>query len=306
MLAISTCWKSKAAECGDDIIKPIIDAGFKTIELEYRITEKLYHDMLPAIKREELNVSSIHNFFPLPMGLKREQASGDAFLLSSPEKDKRNRAVEYTLRTLEHAYEVGARAVVLHLGKTDVNDDFERLKEDIEDEAPDQGHGRDYGMTLLKEREKAGKKHLDAALFSLDKLWKRAEQYGIKLGVENRYRLKEFPTANELEAILERFEGSIVGYWHDMGHAFVQDLLYGFDHRELIARFAPNLVGVHLHDAEGVKDHKAPGKGKMDFGIIGEILEEDTIRVIEAGPDVTEEDLQDGVSLLAQEGVAAL
>ena len=296
MVAVSTCWKSWEAGSAGDIIGPILDAGVTAVELEYRITGDIFREMLPALKRGEPAVVSIHNFFPLPVHLTRDRASGDAFLLSSPEKEERERAVKYTLRTLEHAYEVGAAAVVLHMGKTEMDDGFARLKEEHESGTLADGSTQEY----VKERQNIGEKNLDAALFSLDKLWRPAERLGIKLGIENRYHLREVPNADELDAILNRFEGSCIGYWHDVGHAAVQELLYGIGHEQLLSRFSSRMVGIHLHDAEGTKDHQAPGKGEVDFEMVKKYTSPETIRVIELSPNVTEEDMRRGIDFLTR------
>jgi len=298
MFAVSTCWKSALAKSGDDIIAPILDAGVTAVELEYRISDEIFRDILPVFKREELTAVSVHNFFPLPLGFVPEQASGDVFLLSSLDKEERERAVRYTLRTLEHAHEVGAMAVVLHLGKTGMDDQFSELTEEREQGKLDDDSVRGRTHKLLEERKQEGRKHLDAALFSLDKLWRPAERLGVKLGVENRYHLREVPTPGELEIILARFDGSNIGYWHDVGHAAVQEFLYGLSHKEMLSRFSPCMIGVHLHDADGVKDHQAPGKGKIDFEMVKEFIMPDMIRVIELAPEVSEEGLREGMDFL--------
>jgi sugar phosphate isomerase/epimerase len=303
MFAVSTCWKSSYAKRGDDIIRPIAEAGIDAVELEYRITEDVFRDMVPALKRGKPIVLSVHNFFPLPSVLSSDQASGDSFLLSSPDKEERERAVTYTLRTLEHAHEVGAAAVVLHLGRTDMDDGFSRLKEEQEAGTLGSTAAQTYIRQLLKERRTVTRKHLDAALFSLDKLWRPAERFAIKLGVENRYYLKEIPNADELRVILDTFEGGPVAYWHDVGHAAVQETFYGIEHEELLSEFSPCLLGVHLHDAEGARDHRAPGTGNVDFEMLRNYISSATIRVMEPSPDVSDKQLREGVAFLRQKGV---
>ena len=306
MLAISTCWKSSNAVTGDDIIAPIVDAGFKAVELEYRITEGILREMLPALKRGEPAVVSVHNFFPLPLGLSRDEASGDAFLLCSTDKDQRELALKYTVRTLERAHELGASAVVLHLGKTDMDDGLSRLKQEHEKGALGSKPTQSYVQGLLNERKKEGRKYLDAALFSLDKLWRPAERLALRLGIENRYSLKEVPDFHELGIIFERFEGSNIGYWHDVGHAAVQEFFYGTSHERYLREFSSRLVGIHLHDAEADKDHQAPGRGKVDFTMVGKYLEPNTIRVIEVSADASADDLKAGVDFLCLREVAAI
>jgi sugar phosphate isomerase/epimerase len=298
MLAVSTCWKSWDAGSGDEILGPILDAGVNAIELEYRISEAIYKEMLPLLKRERPAVVSVHNYFPLLAHLRSSNASGDAFLLSSIEKDERESAVKHTLRTLEYAHDVGARAVVLHMGKTLMDDGFERLKEECDDGTLEEEATQDYVEALKKERKRAGRKHLDAALFSLDRLWRPAERLGLRLGIENRYHLREVPSADELDVILARFEGGNIGYWHDVGHAAVQESLYKVGHEELLSRFSARLIGVHLHDAEGARDHQAPGKGTIDFEMVNKHLPSDAIHVVELDPHVTPEELEEGMQFL--------
>ncbi len=305
MFAVSTCWKSGRAECGDDILVPILDCGVTEIELEYRITEEIFREMLPALRREAPAVVSVHNFFPLPAHMEKEQASGDAFLLSSPEKEEREIAVKHTLRTLEHAHEVGARAVVLHMGKTEMDDGFERMKEELESGTIDERESRDYDEALKRERKRVGKKNLDAALFSLDKLWRPAELFGLRLGVENRFYFREVPNADDIEVILDRFEGGAVGYWHDVGHAAVQEALYAVDHETLLSRFSERMIGIHQHDAEGARDHQAPGKGKINFEMVKKYIPPEAIRVIELSPEVSAEDLREAIDFLSRVFVAS-
>ncbi len=298
MLAISTCWKSAAAKSAADILNPLLDLGIKKIEAEYRITEDILKGMLPALKGGRLSVVSVHNFFPLPAVLKREEASGDAFLLSSLDRDERERAVRYTIRTLEWAHELGAEVTVLHLGKTGMDDGFEELRED----GKEGRSGSDYVERVLDERRKISDRFLDAALFSLDKLWRPAERFGLKLGIENRYHLREIPDSDELDVILNRFQGSNIGYWHDVGHAAAQEFLYGLAQEELLARFSPHLIGVHLHDAERTEDHKAPGKGTVDFRMVKKYLTPTALSVLEVGPGAACDEIQEGMEMLVQQG----
>jgi sugar phosphate isomerase/epimerase len=301
MLSISTSWKSLKAETAQDILRPLLKLRVKAVELEYRITEEIFRQMLPDLKRNEPAVSSVHNFFPVPPILTKHEASGDAFSLSSPDKEERERAVKYTLRTLEFAREAGASAVVLHLGLTEMDDEYSRLKE--EHKRGDAPHRRNQIEALANERRRISRKYLDAALFSLDKLWLPAEKLSLTLGIENRNTLREVPDADETEAIFRKFEGAPIGYWHDTGHGAIQELFYGVNHETQLSRFADRLVGVHLHDAEAGNDHMAPGKGKIDFDMIKKYVGVAAIRVIETHSGVTEEELREGIDFLREHGL---
>ncbi len=302
MLSISTSWKSSAARTANDIIRPLLEAGFKAVELEYRVTEEIFKQMLPSLKNEKPAVSSVHNFFPVPPMIPDDQGSGDVFLLSSPDRDERERAVKYTLRTLEFAREAGASAVVLHLGFTEMDDEYAGLKREHEE-------GRKIAPSRIEqlriERSRLSRKYLDAALFSLDRLWRPAERLALTIGIENRNTLREVPDSDEMEIILKTFEGAPIGYWHDVGHAAVQQFLYGIEHESLLKRFSDRMVGIHLHDAEAAKDHMAPGKGKVDFEMIRKYLPDCAIRVIEVHSGVTTGELRDGRAFLAKHSVIA-
>lgn len=301
MLSISTSWTSDRANTAGEITRPILDLGVRAIELEYRVTEEIFRQMLPDLKRSEPAVSSAHNFFPVPPILRKEQGSGDAFLLSSPEKDERERAVKYTLRTLEFAREAGASAVVLHLGLTEMEDEYNSLKKKYEKNGP--AEKIPDIQKLLSERRSISRKYLDAALFSLDKLWRAAERLSLSLGIENRNTLREVPNTDEMEVIFDRFAGAPIGYWHDTGHGAVQELFYGINHEEQLARFSDRLIGIHLHDAIGGNDHKAPGKGKIDFEMVKKYLTPSTLRVIEVHSGVSAQELREGLVFLRERGL---
>ena len=112
MLGISTSWWRNKVDRVDSILEDVLELGLDGVELEYRITSKMYQEMKPR-STNSLPVFSIHNFFPLPEEFGLSQASGDLFLLSSTDSGERQRAVKYTIQTMQHAHDLEARAVVL-------------------------------------------------------------------------------------------------------------------------------------------------------------------------------------------------
>ena len=62
-----------------------------------------------------------------------------------------------------------------------------------------------------------------------------------------------------LEFLLDLGYDEVVGYWHDVGHAQTLEHLSLCSHEEWLRRFAGQMVGVHLHDVVGVRDHLAAG-----------------------------------------------
>ncbi|MEJ2038089.1 MAG: hypothetical protein P8X55_04050, partial [Desulfosarcinaceae bacterium] len=91
----------------------------------------------------------------------------------------------------------------------------------------------------------------------------------------------EIPDSRELRIIFERFAEAPIRYWHDVGHAMIQERL-GFDRaEELVRENAEKLAGTHLHDVTGYRDHLAPGNGDVDFVRLRSLLPEHAVKVIE-------------------------
>ena len=65
MLGISTSWWENRDVNGEVIIGEALDMGFDGIELEYRITGRLFDEMRTHLNRT-IKVLSIHNYFPRP------------------------------------------------------------------------------------------------------------------------------------------------------------------------------------------------------------------------------------------------
>jgi hypothetical protein len=168
--------KSEISDSGREVIQAILDLGAELIELEYRITPPMLQEILPLLKKRQVSVLSLHNFFPLPEGLPKREASGDIFSLSSPEKEERELAVKYTRRTIEWAQELEAKAVVLHLGKTLFHSPMETLKKLYDEKKIQSAEGKAFITEQKKLRAAQSRPYLDSALWCLEKLAKEAEK----------------------------------------------------------------------------------------------------------------------------------
>ena len=140
---------------------------------------------------------------------------------------------------------------------------------------------------------------MDAVLFSLDRLNREAEKKGMMLGIENRYHLNEIPNFEEIGRILARFRGGRIGYWHDVGHARVQQNLGILDQMQLLEAYGGRLLGVHLHDAVGLEDHLPPGRGEMDYEELRPYLNPGHIKILEVKSGIPREDLKAGIRKMA-------
>lgn len=304
MIGISTVWTSQWARTGDELLGPIIDLGFKGIELEYRITQQLYQEIHPRLRTHELRVLSIHNYFPLPDILPPGKASGNCFSLSSLDREEREKGVFYTSRTVEAAHDLEAQTVVLHLGRVETG-----LPRDGLQKLYREGKWEEEGVELFqREQDERGSKrgpHLDALLFSLEKIVRRAECLGVTLGIENRYYHQEIPDKEEIGIILAQFQGASIGYWHDVGHAAVLETLGVMRHEELLQLYGTMMVGIHLHDALGVDDHKSPGQGETDFAMVSRYLPDGAIKIMEIQPQAKDQEILDGLDCLKEKGIGS-
>jgi sugar phosphate isomerase/epimerase len=100
---------------------------------------------------------------------------------------------------------------------------------------------------------------LEASLKSLKVLAREGEKRGVCWGIENRYKIQDFPTLEEFQAIFREFKGSPIRYWHDIGHATTQENLGLVPRGELLKNFGEDLLGTISMAAGGYDDHYAPG-----------------------------------------------
>ena len=305
MLGISTCWWHNRVDRADHIVDEILQLGLQGVELEYRITNSMYQEIKPRLKLQRtLPVLSIHNVFPIPEGLGPDAGSGDLFLLSSTDPQERSRAVKYAIQTIEHAHDLEARAVVLHLGRVDIPNPVEEFSRLYNSGKVHEKEALTFIDAQRLARQAIGQKNLDAVLLSLEKLNKEAEKNRVFLGIENRYHFREIPNFEEIGLILKTFQGGHIGYWHDVGHAMVQENLGIIGHNDLLEAYWEEIIGIHLHDVRGLEDHLAPGQGEIDYQEIKPFLKPSTIKILELNAySVQTEDLSEGIRLIQTSGL---
>ena len=298
MYGISTSWKSAKCNYGEELVKQIQETEIFGIELDYRVTSEIFQQMKVPLKKSNISILSIHNFFPHPEILPRHKASGDAFLLSSLDENERELAIKYSRRTLQFAHDLEAQAVVFHMGKIEMDWDKKKWFEIIDNDTLETSESKDFISDKLQQRAAKSSKHFDAVLFSLDKLNNEAIKRNVKIGIENRYYGNDIPNFDEIGALLKIFDGGNIGYWHDCGHAQTTEN-YGLEtHEQFLKAYSAKLLGIHIHDCNGYNDHIAPGFGTIDFQMIKKYLPEKAIKIIEVHNKVSLSELKQGVNLL--------
>jgi sugar phosphate isomerase/epimerase len=304
MYGISTAWRSATVDDGHQLLDLMLESGLSSLEIDYRITPPMLKQMLPRLKSSEFQVLTVHNYVPHPDGIPKEEASGDVFLLSSPDNEERQRGVKYALRTLQLAADLEASLVVFHLGHVDMKDEQERLFAFYEKDQIDCEESHDWFAQKLEERKAKATLFFDAVLKSLNRLNEEAYRLGVLIGAENRYRYTQIPFREEFDVIFSEFRGGQIRYWHDVGHGEVLSRLRILDHeKDLLTRYKDHLAGAHIHDILELKDHRAPGTGDFPFEILKPYLNRHAIRILEVNRHATVQEVRDGVALLQEKGV---
>ena len=62
------------------------------------------------------------------------------------------------------------------------------------------------------------------------------------------------------------------------------------------------MIGIHLHDNDGVRDHIAPGLGTVDWKLVSSFLPAHAIRTFEIRGFTTEEQMRDAQWMLHEVG----
>ena len=235
---------------------------------------------------------SLHNFCPIPEGLKREVALPDCYSVASLDEENRKQAIKFTKISIDTALRLNARAVVMHCGRVEIKDRTRDLLFLCNLKGgTNTPECLDLKETMRRERQEKAEGHFQAALKSLEELSGYAGKQNISLGIENRYYFREIPSFEETGEILRRFKGSSLFYWHDTGHAQLWENLGFLKHKDYLDNYGARLLGMHLHDIIGGDDHLAPLKGNLDFKAFKPYLKEDTIKTLEAHHPASAEDM---------------
>jgi len=297
--ALSTSWNAFRHKNGLEMIFEIKQLGFEEVELSFNLDSAIVSQIANLTKNGQIKVSSVHNYCPIPENLSREEALPDFYSMSSLDETERKVAVKYTKRTIDTAALLNAKAVVLHCGRVEIKDrtrDLINLYESKKEETPEFIRLRD---DIVGERSSSAAVYFQKCLLSLDELNSYAKEKNVLLGVENRFYYREIPGFEEIGLILKRFRGSNVLYWHDTGHAQLMENLKLGKHLDFLNSYADSMLGIHLHDITGCRDHQAPASGKLDFKILKPYLKQKTIKVIEAHYPATGEELREAGKFLS-------
>jgi len=300
-VALSTMWGIGQFDHLTDFFTASQQIEIQQFELNHKVNSA----MLAGLDLTRYCISSVHE--PCPADISAGTLDDRNWLISAPDEECRRQGVRAVQRSIDLARELGARAVVVHAGKVDIDPQLEKTLwhffEAGRAQTPSYNEARDRLMTARAAQAEA---NLEAVQRSLVELAGYAGRLGIRLGIENRYHYLEIPLLDELGRLLEAVGDERVGFWYDVGHAHTLERLGFLGHETWLQRYASRMIGVHLHDVIGLTDHQAPGSGEVDWGMVVNYLPNDVIiRACEFRHYVTAEQVVAGLQFLADKGCIA-
>jgi sugar phosphate isomerase/epimerase len=300
-VALSTMWGIGQFDHLADFFAAGQQIGVQQFELNHKVNSA----MLAGMDLTRHTIGSVHE--PCPADIATDTLNDRNWLISALDEDCRRQGVRAVQRSIDLAHQLGARVVVVHAGKVDLDPQLEnplwRLFEAGQAQTPTYNEARDR---LMMARAAQAEANLQAVQRSLVELAEYAGSFGIRLGIENRYHYLEIPSLDELGRLLETVGDERVGFWYDVGHAHTLQRLGFSAHAAWLQRYASRMIGVHFHDVIGLKDHHAAGSGEVDWKLVGTHLpSHGIIRACEFRPYVTSEQTVAGLQFLADQGCIA-
>jgi sugar phosphate isomerase/epimerase len=290
-----------------DFVRVAERCGFDAVEVSHSTPQAQFERLLDGAGAR---LSSIHA--PAPRVEVRGKPNG-SLNLASLEDEERRLAIEHTKRSIDHAAGTGARFVVVHLGGIgNAMLDSERKQRKLFDLSASlkAGSGTRSGdeyeslrRETLDRRPELAPPYFERAQESLAELASYARDRGIAIGLENRLHHHEFPLPGEALELLKDYPPEAAGYWHDVGHAEVQARLGYVDKRDWLSKLGPRTIGAHLHDVDGIGDHRAPGNGDVEWDYIAAGLPSSALRVFEINQFEPEESVAGAIAFLRERGV---
>jgi sugar phosphate isomerase/epimerase len=284
-----------------DFVRAVRALGYDWLEVSHLTAAGPFERLLNG---SGARLTSVHAPAPLTDVNGRRNSSLN---LASPDAEERRTAIEHTRRSIDHAAAADARFVVVHLGAVAP----EMLPSELRmrrlfDSGTRAGEEYDpLRRETLERRAELAPPAFERARESLAELVAYARERGVAIGIENRLHHHEIPLVSEAQALLADYTSTEVGYWHDVGHAEVQARLGYVDKRAWLDALAPRTIGCHLHDVDGIGDHRAPGRGDVEWEYLAAGLPPAAQRVLEINQHEPDDAVAGAVAFLRERGVVA-
>jgi len=297
-VSLSTMWAKGRFAQMDAFATSAAELGFSHVEVNASVSPQMLRELIAS----RVRISSFHCPCPAVMSSRKRPAA--ELSLSSLDESERGEALAFARQTIDHASSANARAIVLHMGEVPIDPAMEAVLHRLYSEGRSATKEyRDTREELVYQRKSHAAPYLRAAKESLRELSEYGREKGIVLGVETRFHVHEIPSLDEAGELLGEALAGTAGYWHDVGHAVVQERLGFGSHEEWLSRFGHSMIGIHLHDVLGISDHHAPGIGDVDWNLVARYLPAEAIKVCEIGEWNCEERIRGVVAFLQRKDI---
>ena len=298
MLAISTMWNALEQPDGAAMFDGLKHLGFENIALSRHLTLEQLEQLKPLFREiGQAHPPVIQNYCPILPGtaqfdVAKDVVDSDKVQLSSLDNDERKEAIRKTIQTMQLAIEMEIPTVILRLGEVDTyNRSY--LMTDLYNYGEREFEAFNKKVTEATEwRKRKEAKHYTAVLRSLDELNEAALRMELNIAIENRPQYFQIPNFDEVGLFFDEFYGSPMRYWHDIGHAALQEKLGLCWSQEWIKTYAEHLIGVTLHDLQELDPYHPPGTGDLDWDEIFAQIPDEVVKVIEIKQGDSEEIIQ--------------
>lgn len=293
-IALSTMWGVNRFDTLREFFEAGSALGFTRFELNHAIDSKMLQNV------NGYRIVSVHE--PCPADISVAELKKRNWLISAPNQRDRREGVNAIKRSIDLAQQLGARAVIVHPGRIDIDPAMDNKLRELyrqgKQNTPEYTRLRDQ---FVAARAAQARINFSAARYSVIELAEYAGECGIQLGLENRYHYFEIPLPDELDDLL-CLGFPNVGFWYDVGHAEALAQLGFIQHEEWLRRFASRIIGVHLHDIVGIDDHRAAGEGQINWEMIARYLPAAALRTCEFQNDNSPQQVVAGVKWLIEKG----
>jgi hypothetical protein len=194
--------------------------------------------------------------------------------LASDDRDERRAAAKDVEATVATAVQLGARIVILRLGVLDVKHDFGATvrafaQRKLDDDALER-------IVLL--RRSLSARALDLARFGLEPVLEFAAAAGVTIGLVNRPRWFEIPSAAEVATLLDELRGAPLAPFYDPAAAHVRAALGLGAGRPAVE--VERACGAFLTDAAGLRGGLPWGTGEIDRAAVLAKLPAEAPRIV--------------------------
>lgn len=278
------------------------ELGFEWAEINYVIPGHSVDDLLET---NHVRYTSVHS--PCPRVKAPDGRYSENLNLAADDEEERRLAVAYARASVDTAVRAGARLLVVHLGGigSKMFPEEAELRKRYDGEPPLRS-GEEFERLVeaaRQRRRETAPRYFPQARRSLAEIAEYAAPRGVTIGLENRYHFSEFPDPDEMQELLADYPPEVAGFWIDIGHAEVLERLGFHRHTRWLDELAGRCVGSHVHDTDGLADHRAPGYGTTDWPHYASRLPAHVPRVLEINQKQDAERVRNAIPFLRDAGI---